>query len=78
MSLLKITDKKVKISLSDAQATVGGYVQVVRCPDGTKLLVNEEGRLYRLPLNEEATKLAGQPIVGNAIHFAKGCGRNFG
>ena len=78
MSILKITDKKVKISLSDAQATVGGYVQVVRCPDGTKLLVNEEGLWQRLPLNEEATKLAGQPIVGNAIHFAKGCGRSWG
>jgi len=78
MSILKITDKKVKISLSDAQATVGGLVQVVRCPDGTKLLVNEEGLLYRLPFNQEATELAGQPIVGNVIHFAKGCGRNFG
>ena len=78
MSLLKITDKKVKISLSDAQATVGGLVQVVRCPDGSKLLVNEEGLWQRLPFNQEATELAGQLIVGNAIHFAKGCGRSWG
>ena len=78
MSILKITDKKVKISLSDAQATGGGLVKVVRCPDGSKLLVNEEGLWQRLPFNQEATELAGQPIVGNAIHFAKGCGRSWG
>ena len=78
MSILKITDKKVKISLSDAQATVGGLVQVVRCPDGSTLLVTEEGLWQRLPFNQAATELAGQPIVGNAINYANGCGRSWG
>ena len=77
-TLKKVTDKKEEISLKSAQETVGGYVERVRCPDGTFLLVNEEGVLYGLPVNEEASAIAGQMIVGNVIHFAKGCGRNWG
>ena len=77
-TIKRVTDKKDKISLESAQNTVGGYVERVRCPDGTVLLVNEEGRLNGLPVNEEASAIAGQMIVGNVIHFAKGCGRNWG
>ena len=77
-TIKRVTDKKEKISLESAQNTVGGYVERVRCPDGTVLLVNEEGRLNGLPVNEEASALAGQMIVGNVIHFAKGCGRSWG
>ena len=77
-TIKRVTDKKEKISLESAQNTVGGYVERVRCPDGTVLLVNEEGRLNGLPVNEEASAIAGQMIVVNVIHFAKGCGRNWG
>ena len=77
-TIKRVTYKKEKISLESAQDTVGGYVERVRCPDGTVLLVNEEGRLNGLPVNEEASAIAGQMIVGNVIHFAKGCGRNWG
>ena len=77
-TIKRVTDKTQKISLESAQNTVGGYVERVRCPDGTVLLVNEEGRLNGLPVNEEASAIAGQMIVGNVIHFAKGCGRNWG
>ena len=77
-TIKRVTDKKEKISLESAQNTVGGYVERVRCPDGTVLLVNEEGRLNGLPVNEKASAIAGQMIVGNVIHFAKGCGRNWG
>jgi len=72
-----VSDKKEKISLAEAQQIVGGYVELVRCPKG-KLLVDEEGLLKGLPLNVEASRLAGQHIVGNAIYFASGCGRNWG
>ena len=51
-TIKRVTDKKEKISLESAQNTVGGYVERVRCPDGTVLLVNEEGRLNGLPVNE--------------------------
>ena len=73
-----IEDKKEKIDLEKAQEIIGGYVEVVRLPKGQgKLLVDEEGLLKRLPLNREASILAKQLIVGNAIYFAPGCGRNW-
>ena len=73
-----IEDKKEKINLEKAQEIIGGYVEVVRLPKGQgKLLVDEEGLLKRLPLNREASILAKQLIVGNAIYFASGCGRNW-
>jgi len=77
-NIKKVTDKKEEISLESAQEIVGGYVERVRCPDGSILLVNEEGLLYGLPVNEEASAIAGRMIVGNVIHFAKGCGRSWG
>jgi len=72
-----VSDKKEKISLDEAQKIVGGYVQLLSLPNG-KLLVDEEGLLKNLPINAEASMLANQRIVGNAIFFAKGCGRNWG
>lgn len=56
-------------SLEEAQAIVGGYVQMVRSPSEPtwQILVNEEGLLHGLPFNERATDLCGTGIVGNAI-----------
>jgi len=77
-TIKKVTDKKEEISLESAQNAVGGYVERVVCPDGSILLVNEEGLLHGLPVNKEASAIAGQTIVGNVIHFAKGCGNSWG
>ena len=57
-------------TLKEAQAYVGGYVQIVpTIPDiGCILLVNEEGALLGLPFNEVASKVAGQSIVGDALY----------
>jgi len=56
-------------TLEEAQAIVGGLVELVRSPDNPdwQILVNEEGLLEDLPFNEEATKLCGTGIVGPAI-----------
>ena len=53
-------------TLAEAQTAVGGYVEVVRI-DGRELLVNEEGLLRNLPVNREASALAGQHIVGDVV-----------
>lgn len=76
-SIKKVIDPKENISLKSAQEIVGGYVERVLCRDDTILLVNEEGLLEGLPVNEEASAIAGQMIVGNVIHFAKGCGEDW-
>lgn len=53
-------------SLKQMQELVGGYVEFVYLNDKV-LIVNEEGLLYGLPRNNQATEIAGHPIVGDAI-----------
>jgi len=60
-------------SLEEAQKAVGGYVELVDLEDLGCLLVDEDGKLKRKPINEQATKLYNQlfdgVIVGNVIHL---------
>jgi hypothetical protein len=65
-----IEDRKRKISLPAAQKIVGGYVEVVRLPIGV-LLVDEDACMKREkpPGNENASRLAGQVILGDAIYM---------
>lgn len=58
-------DVKIK-SLKQMQELVGGYVEFVYMNDKV-LIVNEEGLLFGLPRNNQATEIAGHPIVGDAI-----------
>jgi len=62
---VKHRDVKI-ISLKQMQELVGGYVEFVYLNDKV-LIVNEEGLLYGLPRNNQATEIAGHPIVGDAI-----------
>lgn len=63
-------------TLAELQKMVGGWIERVRvAADGElgDLIVNEEGRLYDLPLNREASRLywtgraTTDPIVGDAV-----------
>jgi len=58
-----------KPTLEEAQALVGGLVEMVRSPTDQEIqiLVNEEGLLTGLPFNEEASKMCDTGIVGDAI-----------
>ena len=56
--MFKIIDNvKDEPSLEQAQKFVGGYVEGITFPNGDYLIVNEEGKLMGLPINEQATKL---------------------
>jgi len=62
-------DPQGEWELREMQQCVGGYIQtvpVVGRPD-LIMLVNEDGRLKRLAANLEASRLAGQAIVGRAL-----------
>ena len=59
--------KSAPPTLKEAQEFVGGLVQMIDLPSGQQLLVNEEGLLKDLPLNFEASELAGHLIVGPAL-----------
>ena len=52
-----IEDQKDEPDLKAAQQFVGGWVQGISFPNGDYLIMNEEGKMYNLPLNKEATKL---------------------
>ena len=52
-----IEDQKDEPDLKAAQQFVGGWVQGITFPNGDYLILNEEGKMYILPLNKEATKL---------------------
>ena len=55
---LKIIDNvKDEPDLESAQKFVGGYVQGIEFPNGDYMIMNEEGKLLGLPVNESATKL---------------------
>jgi len=84
MELKIITDSKDEPTLESAQEFVGGMVEGVPFPNGDYLIVNEEGKLMGLDLNEKATKLwrdtfdndnfiTGRKdfVVGNAILIKK-------
>ena len=54
----KIIDNvKDEPDLKAAQKFVGGMVQGIEFPNGDYMIMNEEGKLLGLPVNEEATKL---------------------
>ena len=55
------------VTLSEMQACVGGYIELVHLKDGVILVVNEEGRLNNLKPNIIATELAGDYIVGDVL-----------
>lgn len=68
------TKMKEQITLKFLQESVGGYIQIVPLGDsGKSMVMNEEGKLMSLPINEKATALfrhhnGGQDyIVGDAI-----------
>ncbi len=42
-------------TLAEAQALVGGLIEVFHLVDGRVMICNEEGKLERLPVNVEAT-----------------------
>ncbi len=59
-----------KPTLEEMQAWVGGYIEVVRVSfEGKKvpMVVNEEGLIHRLPINYQAGRIAGSPIVGDVF-----------
>lgn len=63
----------VKISLEEAQALIGGYVELVHLKDDNILLCDEEGLLKQKPINIWATIQAkglgwkGSYLVGSVL-----------
>ena len=56
-----------KPTLEQMQKAVGGYIEMIRISPDTMMWVNEEGRLLKLKINQAASFLAQQTIVGDVI-----------
>ena len=52
-----IEDKKDEPNYKEVSKFVGGMVECVQFPNGDLLLLNEEGKIFNLPLTPEATAL---------------------
>lgn len=52
--------------LEELQPIVGGYIEIVYLPNRF-MVVNEEGKLMGLPINEKASIIAGETIVGDVL-----------
>jgi len=63
----------IENSLENWQEAVGGYVERIPTFNGHSMLVNEDGKLKRLPMNLIMSllgeKLGVGPIVGNVIYI---------
>jgi len=62
-----VTDNFTADTLKQKQDAVGGYIGVVYSNADKVLIVNEEGMMRDLPLNEKASEIAGHPIAGDVI-----------
>ena len=62
-----------KLDLKTLQDYVGGWIEIVpvRTMGFSYVVVNEEGRINGLPLNQTASTLAGRELVGVAVFCGK-------
>ena len=54
-------------NLKRMQDLVQGYVEFVYMKGDKLLICNEEGLIHKLPLNQQASKIYGRPLVGDVI-----------
>ena len=48
---------KTDFKLDELQNYVGGIIEIVRTKDNKMMVINEEGKINELPMNEKATEL---------------------
>ena len=46
-----------KFTLEELQEYVGGHIECPRLPDGSVMILNEEGKIRGLPINYSATQI---------------------
>ena len=48
---------KTNFQLTELQKIVGGLIQIVKTKDGRTMVINEEGKINDLPINQKASEL---------------------
>ncbi len=67
VNIVTVVDEGHPLELEKVQALIGGYVELHTLDDGSQLLIDEDGRGKRLPLNIPASTLAGFSVLGPAV-----------
>jgi len=52
-----IPNNKKDFQLDELQKYVGGFIEVVRTKDNKIMVINEEGKVNDLPINQKASEL---------------------
>ena len=63
-ALLNVKPENDVFTLKELQSHVGGYIQVLKLPNGDTLVCNENGFGLKLPINELATFLVERSYNG--------------
>ena len=61
-----LNTKDEKPTLEQAQAIVGGWIEMITVGD-MQVLFDEEGLMKQLPLNEKASDMFGRPLYGPVL-----------
>ena len=48
---------KTDFQLTELQKIVGGFIEIVKTKDGRTMVINEEGKINDLPINQKASLL---------------------
>ena len=48
---------KTDFKLDELQTFVGGIIEIVKTKDGRTMVINEEGKINELPINQKATDI---------------------
>lgn len=59
--------EEIMPTIKETQNFVEGYIEILSLKDGSQMVVNEEEGLFDLPVNRQASLIAGQHIVGNVL-----------
>lgn len=70
MELVEITGDTIDKQVDCIWGILGGYFDIVRLAYGAVMLVNDEGLLRGLPVNQMAMRISNYPmLVGTALIF---------
>ena len=54
-------------TLQEVHKLIGGMIAITTMSDGRQMIVNEDGQSLKLPANQEASRIAGQIILGDVM-----------
>lgn len=67
----EIEEDFIASSLKDKQEAIGGYAQFVTIKPNKTMVINEDGWYLNLEVNQKASDIYGDTVVGDVILYDK-------